>query len=167
MKQSEISLITARVKKLYSEIPGISIPINPISIINHLDIKLIKYSELPIIDIVKAIETSEDGFCGLIKGEWVIFYNDTLPINRVRFTLMHELGHIVLGHTASDRESERQANLFASMMLMPRDIVIDYLRRNRIDIGNKERVVEELSRTFVVSKASVRIALLDIRRRMM
>ncbi len=54
---------------------------------------------------------SRDGFCTRVRGvlmdygcgpkeesNWNIYYNDSLQDARVRFTLMHELGHILLGH---------------------------------------------------------------------
>lgn len=58
--------------------------------------------------------------------DWVITLNETHPASRRRFTLAHELGHIVLGHESSiaaeddERERlEREADAFASELLMP------------------------------------------------
>lgn len=58
--------------------------------------------------------------------EWMIAYNDSHPASRQRFTIAHELGHIVLDHDASmatDDEAaaqmERDADAFASALLMP------------------------------------------------
>lgn len=59
----------------------------------------------------------------------VIFYNDTeCNRQRQRFTIAHELGHIVLGHTKSlcnrepdsrDDPKETAANVFAARLLAP------------------------------------------------
>jgi len=46
---------------------------------------------------------------------------------RLRFTLAHELGHIVLRHAPDDPAAEREADAFASHLLMPRP-VIDMLK---------------------------------------
>ena len=58
--------------------------------------------------------------------DWVITLNNSEPASRRRFTLAHELGHIVLDHetTATLDEHERstleeQSNVFAAELLMP------------------------------------------------
>lgn len=57
---------------------------------------------------------------------------------RLRFTLAHELGHRVLGHTSMSAREEREADLFASHLLCPQP-VIDRLRR-RFDPLTAEQV---------------------------
>jgi Zn-dependent peptidase ImmA (M78 family) len=47
-----------------------------------------------------------------------IFLNKDRPADRMRFTLAHELGHIVM-HKIPHPEMEAQADLFASAFLMP------------------------------------------------
>jgi len=49
----------------------------------------------------------------------VIFLNRNLPADRLRFSLAHELGHIVL-HRFPSPEMEKQADEFAAALLMPR-----------------------------------------------
>lgn len=58
--------------------------------------------------------------------EWMIALNANHPASRRRFTLAHELGHIVLGHDAAmaaDEElaarMEHEADAFAGALLMP------------------------------------------------
>lgn len=48
----------------------------------------------------------------------LIFINNALPADRERFTLAHELGHIVL-HRYPVPDMENEANKFASALLMP------------------------------------------------
>ncbi|MCQ2534055.1 MAG: ImmA/IrrE family metallo-endopeptidase [Clostridia bacterium] len=165
MRQADIALITEKVQQIYDVLNITKVPIDPERILHNLGIDLIKYSELPMIDIVKAIETSMDGFCGILKGRWTVFYNDSLPVNRIRFTLMHELGHIALGHTSSDVRSERQANMFSSFMLMPREYVVNYLTNNDININSIELASEKISTSFMVSREAARIAIYDIKNR--
>lgn len=50
----------------------------------------------------------------------IIFINKNIPSDRYRFTLSHELGHIVMHKYPSD-DMEKEANLFASEFLMPTD----------------------------------------------
>lgn len=73
-----------------------------------------------------------DGFTVRHKGQYYIFYNEQCSPGRQRFTIAHELGHIVLGHlddgqyTEINREpapgnapEETQANQFAARLLAP------------------------------------------------
>lgn len=55
-----------------------------------------------------------------------IFLNRANPADRQRFTLAHELGHIVM-HRLPVPDMEEQANLFASTLLMPPDQIRPYL----------------------------------------
>jgi Zn-dependent peptidase ImmA (M78 family)/transcriptional regulator with XRE-family HTH domain len=48
----------------------------------------------------------------------LIFVNADIPTDRLRFTLMHEIGHIVMHQLPSD-EMESQADKFAAEFLMP------------------------------------------------
>ncbi|WP_140921094.1 helix-turn-helix domain-containing protein [Limnobaculum xujianqingii] len=57
----------------------------------------------------------------------LIFINKNQPMDRYRFTLAHELGHLVM-HKAPSHTMEDEANAFAAEFLMP-----------AIDIGNQLR----------------------------
>ena len=97
-------------------------------------------------------------------AEWGIFYNESASPERIRFTIAHELGHLILhraqqlsvecdkgGVTSGqfdDRNIEREANEFASNLLMP----IDVLRRL---LGDQRKVtlhlLSDIARTLEVS----------------
>jgi len=64
---------------------------------------------------------SEHGFSILDdKGRRIILYNEEMPLGAIRFTLAHEIGHAVLGHTSEDDPSaEKEANCFARNLLCP------------------------------------------------
>ena len=103
--------------------------INLAKIINHYKIYLVRYSESEYINNHSL--PNEDGFSRLIDGKSIIYYNDKKPIHRARFTLAHEIGHILLGHLANGETlhrnteydvldvREQQANVFARDLLMP------------------------------------------------
>lgn len=67
-----------------------------------------------------------DGFC-LFCDTPMIFVNQSIPGDRLRFTLAHELGHMVM-HTAPTPSCEDEANLFASEFLMPQIEIEDDLK---------------------------------------
>lgn len=55
----------------------------------------------------------------------LVFINEDIPGDRWRFTLAHELGHLVM-HPTPEEDMEAQADQFASAFLMPkRDIAAD------------------------------------------
>ena len=64
------------------------------------------------------------------KGETMIFFDERLPRQEIRFTIAHELGHILLGHmgdgqpvgsvlSSNEPELERAADRFALRLLAP------------------------------------------------
>ena len=61
------------------------------------------------------------GFVELNKdGRYIIFYNDEVIVERQRFTIAHEIGHILLNHFNVPIENrEQEANMFAARLLMP------------------------------------------------
>ena len=73
-----------------------------------------------------------DGFTVRIGEHCYVFYNIEQPPGRVRFTIAHELGHILLEHlgdgehtvynrepSPADSPEEHTANVFASRLLAP------------------------------------------------
>lgn len=71
-----------------------------------------------------------DGRSAILGGEPWIFVSDQCIVPRQRFTVAHELGHILLGHTGKyrlvnrepdpkDDPIEQAANVFASRLLAP------------------------------------------------
>jgi len=86
--------------------------------------------------------------------DWVITLNKNHPASRRRFTLAHELGHIVLGHEstlASDENEatrlEAEADAFASELLMP-----DADARRELRVADFKRLVF-LKQRWLVSVA--------------
>lgn len=74
------------------------------------------------------------------RGEQIILlFNECKDIGALRFTLAHELGHIVLGHTDDCNATDKEANCFARNLLCP------------IHIARKLRTSEEYSAVFHVS----------------
>lgn len=87
---------------------------------------------------------------------------------RYRFTLAHELGHILLGHLDTGRmlsrknsnelwiyeKAEKDANKFAAELLMPKDKVLEQIETND-DINT----IEDLAFKFDVSRAAMSIRL--------
>lgn len=57
----------------------------------------------------------------------LFFVNLRAPMDRLRWTLAHEIGHLTM-HQAPGSDAEREADEFAAAFLMPADQIIDDLR---------------------------------------
>ncbi len=89
--------------------------------------------------------------------------NDNVPVivvnaghngERQRFTLAHELAHLVLNFVGlSDKEQEKAADRFAGSFLVAKEMLIELIGRHRKEISMGELV--ELKKLFKVSVASL------------
>ena len=126
---------------------------------------------------LKYIELNEtddiDGAILEIDGKPAIaVLNKARPLQRQRFTLAHELGHIFLKHTERDiydseeiRENSKQlkekakppqeieADIFASELLIP----YEQLKKYTADMND----IDKLAGTFQVSKQAMTLAIMN------
>ncbi len=118
-----------------------------------------------------------DGWC-LTRGELAIIrINSNLASSRKRFTLAHELGHLILGvptmvgesyedMLASDSAEERRVNGLASALLIPTEVVKAYLPRPPVVAGALKRLarkanVSELAAAIRVCNLASEIGLVN------
>ena len=94
---------------------------------------------------VKVIEMDApdtfDGLSGIIgEHKPIIVLNKNFPVERKRFTAMHELGHLLLDFddTLPQKDVERFCNLFANEMLISLDVFKKLLGVSRHDISLNE-----------------------------
>ena len=80
----------------------------------------------------------------------LIVLNIAQPADRMRWTLAHELGHLVMHRTQPTSEMEKEANDFASNLLMPAQDIKLYFQ-GRIDL----RLLARLKPLWRVSMASL------------
>ena len=127
-------------KTVYKNGSG-NFPIDPFEIAKYNGYKIKPYSKLD----EKAIRLLlNHGISGAsIKndnGEFVIYYDDCDGKQRQRFTIMHEIGHIMLGHKQDSDYAEKCANYFASYSLVPTSMVGLFNCYNLVDISKKFNV---------------------------
>ena len=107
--------------KVFHECKVQSFPIDCIEILKHYGYRTYTYNELKKKNAElyeMCIGYSDDAFReGTSK---IIAYNSEKPSGRIRFSLMHELGHHMLEHTGNTKSNEKEANLFSSYILAPR-----------------------------------------------
>jgi Zn-dependent peptidase ImmA (M78 family)/DNA-binding XRE family transcriptional regulator len=93
-----------------------------------------------------------DGLSGFVNGEKpVIVLNASFSSERKRFTALHELGHLMLKFDVAvpQKEIENLCNLFASEMLISKDIFIRKIGTNRSDISLSE--LSDIQEQFGIS----------------
>lgn len=106
-----------------------SIPINPLDVAKKLGVRVVPYSDLGKEGEAACLRYSPNGFKLARNGAWYIYFNGKMPRGRVRFTLLHEIGHIVLGHLQESDIAEAEANFFAKFLIAP-PVLIDAIEPN-------------------------------------
>jgi Zn-dependent peptidase ImmA (M78 family)/DNA-binding XRE family transcriptional regulator len=95
---------------------------------------------------VVEITTSEsfDGMTGKVNDKIpLIVVNTAMTVERKRFTVIHELAHILLRFDTSmeEKEVERLCNRFAGAVLMPSELLRDLIGPTREQIGLRELIL--------------------------
>ncbi|MFD1440595.1 ImmA/IrrE family metallo-endopeptidase [Lacticaseibacillus hegangensis] len=116
-------------------------PFDVFAVADKLDIKVIAYQSLPEKAAKRCFDASEDGFSGLFtidgRSEWRIYYNAAMSEERIRFTIMHEIGHISADHMDGNEVEESEANFLASFVLAPPCIIHKTTVEDYIDLANE------------------------------
>jgi Zn-dependent peptidase ImmA (M78 family) len=133
-------------------------------------------------------QPAEEKVSGFILREnesVIIGVNSIHHTNRQRFTIAHEIGHFLLHrgemiHIDSDRKAfeinlrdeqastglspnEKEANLFAAELLMPRSLLTQDVRKiGRIDLLYNEDIIRELAKKYKVSVAALTFRLANL-----
>ncbi len=111
--------IKLEVARIFVKCNITQIPITGFEIANKLGIIVIPYSAFNEGKRLKLIEEDEDGFYVKREGKNYIYYNDNKSYGRINFTILHEIGHIVLDHTQHSELAEAEANFFAKYSIAP------------------------------------------------
>jgi Zn-dependent peptidase ImmA (M78 family) len=109
----------------------------------------------------------------------IIAVNRLHPVTRQRFTMAHELGHLILNHKGNffidrglinyrDSKSgtgediqEREANAFAAELLMPEEMLKRDFKKGIYDIENPESM-EKLANKYKVSVQALTFRLVNL-----
>ncbi|CDV96340.1 DNA-binding helix-turn-helix protein [Desulfitobacterium hafniense] len=84
----------------------------------------------------------------------LFFVNPNSPADRLRFTLAHELAHIVLHQRNVNPEMENQADRFAAQFLMPDNEIRPYLRSLTIQKLMELKLYWKVSMQALIMKAT-------------
>ena len=124
----ELNSLALRTRRMWNE-DGYS-PIDIFSIINGWKEKKITIVRYP-------MSSRISGMCAKENEDIIICINSTTSYGRQRFTLAHELYHVLyeenmkrviceMSMSGDKSESEKEADQFASYLLMPYDALLEY-----------------------------------------
>ena len=128
-------IINEKILEVFIECNIQEFPINCFEILQHYNFRLFTYDEIKLSDpelFAIAKEYSDDAF----KYKNIICYNNSKSESRIRFSLMHELGHFILNHKNTTPDHEDEADYFASCVLAPRAAIWRSGCRTAEDIHN-------------------------------
>lgn len=116
--------------KLLIQQRTLEVPINLNTILHMLrkNTRLMTYSQMAarfsmtVYDYMNTVP-SEYGFTIKKDDKNYILYNEGKGYYTNRFTIAHEIGHIILGHKIDDPIAKREANCFARNLLCPIPII--------------------------------------------
>lgn len=111
-----------------------SLPVKVSNIARDSDITIVKNSK------VNILNSNTPGRTVLQNNKFYIVYQDNDSVERCRFTIAHELGHIFLGHLivnntfSYNADTEHAANVFARDLLAPACVLheLQVLEANKI-----------------------------------
>ena len=109
--------------------------------------------------ILCPVEFNERGFSGIsgtVNGRPYIAVNVSMPAERQRFTLIHELAHLVFSFQ-EDQDEERMVDGIAGAFLLPRADLLRELGPKRSDIRGDLRYIQReygISMAAIVKRAS-------------
>lgn len=97
-----------------------SLPVDIVSVCRQIGVSVRRYKPAD----------GNDGLSLIVDGKPIILVSENVSPERQRFTIAHELGHIILGHVGryelcnrepseQDNPIEHEANVFASRLLAP------------------------------------------------
>lgn len=118
---------------------------------------------------IKVIEVSEeknliDGMATLIDDKYaVIVINENFPVERKRFTLLHELAHLVLDLPDCEiNDAESYCNLFAAEFLFPKESVLREFGQRRNTIALREFIEAQQKYGMSIQAIFYRLVEFDI-----
>lgn len=136
------------------------LPIDLNHVCRCLGVKAVSYQAHWRDGVLPPLAGLTDGIAFFSGGEPIVLYDRNKPSGRIRFTVAHELGHLVLGHidtgtvSVAKRQAqptnsplERAANQFAARLLAPACVLW----------GLEVHSVEEIAQLCHISHAAAQI----------
>lgn len=125
------------------------------------NIKIHSYTEIALKtgctleEFIREISPSEFGFTLNKRNHlYIVCYNDRKCEQTIRFTLAHELGHIVLEHVEDNKQNNKEANCFARNFLCPLPVAHDLCIENEFDYAYAFNISEPMAQATIQCRSS-------------
>ena len=130
--------IEQHVLKLYQRHHIATIPIDPFAIAQNDGHVLKAFSSLdPFVQSVfRTAGLEAVNFYDPTRNARVIAYDDSVDVLRTRFTIMHELGHLELGHREESDLAKKMADYFAAYALAPSPLIGLFKCEDYLDVAD-------------------------------
>lgn len=146
LTDEEYEFIKGEIAHIFVKYDIKCVPVSSFEIASKLGITLIPFSCLSEKKLDAAKTASEDGFLIESNGHEYIFYNDIdKDYERQNWTILHEIGHVVLDHTGHSQHDEDEANFFAKYAIAPPPIVYKTGAESMTDIYERFDITFEAS----------------------
>ncbi len=155
ISEPKYKLAKSEADKIWHTLAGEKVPVMLNDIVKAMGI-IAKGEDIP-----KHIKS--DGVTQLDRaGKCIIRFRRDISEERKRFTVAHELGHIILGHVSFDGTSsqcsgnaqEKEANSFAGALLVPaKDL--------KIFMNNNDKTIDDVIKRYWISKEVATIAIMN------
>lgn len=185
--QAEVNLLNMQVSRLlrpiefdhkFQMIPPEAIGNNPERVAREVR-RIWGVSSGPIVDLTRVVENAGgivvqvDFGTHLIDGAhlWIMgmppvfFMNKSVPGERYRFSLAHEVGHAIMHHSSALDEVEDEANLFASEFLMPRSEIRSDLSSLNLESAARLKKVWKVAMQAIIMRASTMRAISESKKK--
>lgn len=138
-------MIESSAVDLYLELNIRRVPVQPLEIAEQLGILINRFSDLPRVVQIQLRAEEQEGlsFYSPDTGTFVIYYDDSFSDARIRFTIMHEIGHIRLGHREESDLARRMADTFSAYALAPSPLMGHFSCDDYMDVVNLFGVSKE------------------------
>lgn len=126
----------------------------------HNIIQLLEDQEIKVVELFD-VDDSFDGLATFVNDKFpVIVVNGNFPVERKRFTLLHELGHLLLNLPECElKDEENYCNKFASEFLFPKKLVLKEFGVKRDLISVNELI--EVQKKYGISIQAIIYRLVD------
>lgn len=160
-KETDYEKLLINILKVYKDCNITSFPIDCSAILKYYGFHVFGYSRLKEInDELYQIchRCTDDAF----TYKQIIAYNDKTNPGRIRFSLMHELGHFFMDSSGLEYPSEKLVDYFASNILAPRAAIFRYRCKTYGEIHDIFDISYAAARRALEDYKSLRISVSDI-----
>lgn len=136
------NIIEEKVVSLYKELNITKVPIDPFNIAKQKGFIVKPFSQFNKDLYGILLRDKKDKIDGISHYDpdlktFVIYYDENQVIQRIRFTIMHEIAHIEMGHKQESELARKIADYYAAYSLAPSPLIWHFKCEDFIDVSTQ------------------------------